>query len=85
MARFFVAVAAMLIVVGLAVAVWYIGWGVHSCDDWGDNPRCEQMDRHADVFLASLAALAVGVGLALGSIAVSRGSPRDRRTGAPGG
>ena len=73
--------------VGLIAAIWFIGWGVHSCDDWGGNPRCEQMERHADVFLASLVALAVGVGLALTAVAVAvtRRTPRDRRVRTPRG
>jgi len=70
-------------VVGLLAAAWYIGWGVHSCDDYGGNPRCEQMERHADVFLAGLAALAVGAGLALTPVAVSRKRLRDPRVNSP--
>ena len=85
MARLLAAIAATLIASGLIAAVWFIGWGVHSCDDWGGNPRCEQMERHSDVFLASLAAVAVGVGLALVAVAITQRTSHNRNIGSPRG
>jgi uncharacterized membrane protein len=63
--RFFrLAVAsAVLSAIGLAVVVWYAGWGVHGCDDssWCSS----RMDRDFDAYLVGLASLACGLVLAV--------------------
>ena len=70
--------AAALCATGLAACAWYVGWGVHGCNDWGGNPVCEQMDRDFRIYTAGLAAVACGLVLAgvAGLKAVRRRSTR---------
>ena len=66
-------VSASLMVLGLALIVWYVAWGVHGCDE---TEACfARMDRDYRLFLLGLAVFALSGAAALTAVVRRRIRP----------